>query len=68
MNDVNSTMDDEDRPFNFDKARAWRPGDPKPSEIALLHTQFRKIIAAADKGDIEACRELARAGLYIRAD
>jgi hypothetical protein len=68
MNDITSDLDDENRPFDFEKSRAWRPGDPKSSEIALLHTQLRKIIAAADRGDIEACKQLARAGLYLRAD
>lgn len=67
MNDITSDLDDENRPFNFDNARRWQPGDPKPSEIALLHTQLRKIIAAADRGDIDACRELARAALRLRA-
>ena len=67
MNDIGSDLDDENRPFNFDKARSWRPGDPQSSEVVVLHDQFRRIIAAADQGDIDACRDLARAALRLRA-
>ena len=66
MNDITTDLDDENRPFNFDKARPWQPGDPKSSEVALLHRELRKIIRAAEKGDIDACRDLARAALKLR--
>ena len=68
MNDIKSEIDDEERPFDFDKAHSWRPGYPKSSEVARLHRELRRIIAAADRGDIDACRELARAAMKIRPE
>jgi len=55
-----SDTDTENPPFDFDKSRAQRTGDPVSSEAAKLRRALREI---AETDDIDAAHSLARRAL-----
>ncbi|MDF0601622.1 hypothetical protein P1J78_12830 [Psychromarinibacter sp. C21-152] len=42
--------DEENPPFDFASARAWRPGDPPSSPEARLYRALRQVVAARKSG------------------
>ena len=63
MRDPTSKPDRENPAFDFSNARARRTGDPVSNEAARLRRALRAIVEAAERRDVEACKELARDAL-----